>query len=88
MSEDPTQEMRQPTLQEVLEAVNALGIELHSFRTTMEKRLDEMSTEMKAGFRNVERKVDVLNREMLQLKADYEGLDQRVSRLEPELKSS
>jgi chromosome segregation ATPase len=38
--------------------------------------------EMNKRFDDLERKIDVLNRDMLQLRADYSGLDRRVSTLE------
>jgi hypothetical protein len=45
MSEEPTKDMPgQPTLAEVMEAVNAIGIELHSFHTSMEIRLDRIES--------------------------------------------
>lgn len=80
MSEDPTH----ITMRTVLEAVNALGVELHNFRGEMQ----EFRAETNRRFDDLERKIDVLNRDMLQLRADYAGLDRRVSRLEPELKPS
>lgn len=42
----------------------------------------ETRREMHARFDDVERKIDVLNRDMLQLRADYGGLDRRINRLE------
>jgi len=42
----------------------------------------ETRAEMNARFDNVERKLDVLNRDMLQLRADYAGHDGRIARLE------
>jgi chromosome segregation ATPase len=42
----------------------------------------ETRAEMNARFDNVERKLDVLNRDILQLRADYAGQDSRITRLE------
>lgn len=42
----------------------------------------ETRREMNERFDDVERKVDVLNRDMLQLRADYGGLDRRIGKLE------
>ncbi|HYH86315.1 MAG TPA: hypothetical protein VEX60_12750 [Pyrinomonadaceae bacterium] len=42
----------------------------------------ETRAEMNTRFDNVERKLDVLNRDMLQLRADYAGHDNRITRLE------
>ena len=42
----------------------------------------ETRTEMNEHFYNLERKIDVLNGDMLQLRADYSGVERRVSKLE------
>lgn len=52
--------------------------EIAETRAEMNARFAEMD----ARFDNVERKLDVLNRDMLQLRADYGGLDRRITRLE------
>lgn len=44
--------------------------------------ITETRAEMNERFDDLERKIDVLNRDMLQLRADYSGLDRRVSTLE------
>jgi septal ring factor EnvC (AmiA/AmiB activator) len=78
MSEDPTKEMRQPTLAEVLEAVNAIGVEQHSFRASIEKRLDEVT----AGLRKVERQIGVLSSDIVSLRADVAELYKRLEQVE------
>ena len=71
MSEEPTQEMREPTLREVLEAVNAIGVELHN-----------LTAEVRTGFRNVERQIGVLSKDIVQLRADVGDLQDRLGRVE------
>jgi len=45
------------------------------------KEFSEMRTEVNAHLTNFDRKLDVVNKEMLQLKADQRGIESRVTKL-------
>ena len=60
-----------PTLETLLERINALGDELRAFRE-----------EARAGFRNVERKIGVLSTDVLALRADVGDALERLDKLE------
>ncbi|HEY0078490.1 MAG TPA: hypothetical protein VGB73_07570 [Pyrinomonadaceae bacterium] len=80
MSEDPTKDIEQkydtkPTLETIL-------LRLEEFRAAVEKRFDGLESEMNRRFDSLERKFNRLNKELLELKADHDGLDERVEKLE------
>lgn len=45
-------------------------------------RLDGMEKEMRASFRMLGRKINILNRDFLTIRGDIEDLDERVTKLE------
>ena len=47
-------------------------------------RLDTLETEMRTGFRRVERQIDILNRNILNVQTDQSELDERMTKLESE----
>ena len=49
----------------------------------IEKHLQQQDEKMESGFRRLGDKIDVLNQDGLELRADVRHLDRRVSRLEP-----
>lgn len=63
MSENPTQ----PALKTVLEAVNAIGVELHQFRAAVEIRLDKIHSEVK----ETHSELYALRAEFRELKAEF-----------------
>jgi uncharacterized protein (DUF111 family) len=47
MSEDTTKDLpKEPSLREVLEAINTLGVEFHQFRVVTEKRFENLEIRM------------------------------------------
>ena len=44
----------------------------------------QLNTDMKASFGNLDRKLDVMNKEMLQVKADQAGIEARLKKIELE----
>ena len=51
---------------------------------TIENRLDSIETEMRSGFRKLERQVGLLAEDVLVVRADQRDLEKRVSKLESE----
>jgi DNA repair ATPase RecN len=66
MSENPTQ----PTLKTIMDAVNAIGVELHQFRTTTEKRLEKIE----ARLDKIEIRMDRIESMALETRADLREL--------------
>ncbi|HEY6246881.1 MAG TPA: hypothetical protein VIX17_23210 [Pyrinomonadaceae bacterium] len=54
----------------------------------MDLRFDQQDTVLDNGFRNVERKMDVLNKYFLETRADQRYLDDRLEKLESQSKPS
>ena len=50
--------------------------------TRVLKEFSEMRHEVNAYFTNFDRKLDVINKEMLQIKADQKGIENRMDRIE------
>jgi len=65
VSEDPTQ----ITLRTVLEAVNALGVELHNFRTEVNERFERLEAEVKERFDSIEESINVLSGDVTRLRS-------------------
>jgi hypothetical protein len=45
----------------------------------------QLNTDMKVSFANLDRKLDVMNKEMFQVKADLNGVETRLTRIESEV---
>ena len=58
---------------------NALK-EIADTRIEMRERFEKSRTEMESGLRRVERKIDVLNQNILDVRADQRELEERVSK--------
>jgi len=77
MSEDD--KTTKPTIETVLEKINALGQQM----VEMREMIIELRTDLRIGLKGVERKIGVLNDNMLTLQADQRDLESRVEKLEP-----
>ena len=53
-------------------------------RTEMREGFEKVHSELNHGLRRVERQVDILNHNILEVRADLRYLDERVTKLEPE----
>jgi predicted nucleic acid-binding Zn-ribbon protein len=80
-----------PTLDTILERINALGQELRGRMDSTDSRIGSMESEVaglrvdvKKGFSDLGRKLDILNKEHLQMKGDISALDERITQLEEE----
>jgi hypothetical protein len=86
-SEDPTKRFNstehatQPTIITVLERISALGESLGQQMKAMESRLVTNIGEVSATVRRVERKIEILNDSVLEVRADHRDME-RVERLE------
>jgi uncharacterized coiled-coil DUF342 family protein len=95
MSDEPTKNIEEkydtkPTIETVLERINALGEELrsemHAGFAQVEKRFDEADARFDGLDRRltlVEDKISVLNEDVLELRADVRGLKSSLKVHEP-----
>jgi len=73
-----------PTLDTILERINAIGQELRGRLDAVEAEVAGLRVDVKKGFADLGRKVDILNKEHLQMKGDISALDERITQLEEE----
>lgn len=89
-SDDPS---TKPTIETVLERINVLGhqfhTELESFRESVAAQLSEVKetqeklrADFNAALRRVERKVEILNDNILSVRADHRDIVVRFEQLE------
>jgi chromosome segregation ATPase len=78
-----------PTIETVLERINSLGEKFDSRMSALDNRMSalegevgEIRNELRTGLRMVERKIDLLNKNILQVAADQKDLEERVENLE------
>lgn len=90
MSEDD--KTTKPTIETVLERINALAQQLVGVReivVRLEEKQDKFQAELetvkadlKAGFKKIERKVTILNDNVLTVQADNRDLENRIENIE------
>jgi predicted RNase H-like nuclease (RuvC/YqgF family) len=78
-----------PTIETVLERINSLGEKfdtrmsgLGDRMSALEREMGEIRNEVRTGLKMVERKIDLLNKNILQVSADQKELEERVENLE------
>jgi predicted nucleic acid-binding Zn-ribbon protein len=89
MSEDPTRHLFEDKVLARLDAIDARLTVLekksserdYETRPIWERVLNEI-TQINTSLANLDRKLDVMNKELLQLKADNAGLTDRMNKLE------
>lgn len=64
-----------PTIETVLERISELG-------TKLEAQIAGIRSEISDGFAKLGKKIDIMNRELLDLKAEHEQLRDRVDSIE------
>lgn len=81
--------MSSDRLTEVLNYLSALSREIGLLRTEMRTRFDQLEAEMRANFetvhadvRHLARKVELMNQDLLDLRADQRDLEVRMDALE------
>jgi len=60
-----------PTLDTILERINAIGQELRGRLDAVEAEVAGLRVDVKKGFADLGRKVDILNKEHLQMRATF-----------------
>ena len=58
--------------------------EIAGLRAEMQEGFEKVRGELNHGLRHEQRKIDVLNHDILEVRADLRFLDERVTKLEPE----
>ncbi len=58
--------------------------EIAGLRAEMQEGFEKVHGELNHGLRRIDRKVDILNHDILEVRADMLHLDERVTKLEPE----
>lgn len=78
-----------PTLETVLERINQVGEALTLRMNELDQRMTDVATnvaqlrnDIEQGFRRVERKIELLNNDFLEIRSDQEDLLRRVEELE------
>ena len=91
MNEETTQQLPNDFLQLILARLDTLEEKvdrrLQETRPVWERALAEIAElrrELNHGLRKVERQVDILNHNILEVRGDLRYLDERVTKLEPE----
>lgn len=98
MSEESTQYFPQDDLKRILASLDSMNARLASLEDKVDRRLletrpiweqvlgrlDSIETEMRSGFRKLERQVGLLAEDVLVVRADQRDLEKRVSKLESE----
>lgn len=95
MSEKSTdaETLRMPTFEElVLKQLEAIGGRLGAVEKTLESEIKpihidviELSKNVKSSFGDLQRKLDLINKEFFQMKADKIELEERLKKLESEV---
>lgn len=83
MGEDPTKEIGQkyetnPTVETVVQMLGELRLHMDARFDAVEARLDKIESELSS----LKRKINILNEDVLEVRADLAGIDRRVSKLE------
>ncbi len=68
------------TRAEMREGIAGVRVEMGEMRV----ELGNLRVEMEAGSRRVERKIDILNQNILDVRADQRELEERVTKIEPQ----
>ncbi len=98
MSEETTQNLPNDGLRQILARLDSIDTRLTTLENQVDRRLqetrpiweqvlarlDNLESEMRNGFRRLERQVGLLAEDVLIVRADQRELEQRVSKLEPE----
>lgn len=83
MSEDD--KTTKPTIETVLERINALAqqlVEMREIVVRLEEKQDKLQVDLNTGLKRVERKIAILNENMLTVQADQRDHENRIEKLE------
>jgi hypothetical protein len=79
LSDDVT---TKPTIETVLERINALADSMNAQFTGVNQRLDKMESSNAAALHKVARSIEVLSRDLLDVRAVLSMLEDRLEKLE------
>jgi hypothetical protein len=87
MSNDLTQNLpndatTKPTIETVLDRINALGDTLTLRMNEIVVNVAQLRNDVEQGFRRVERKIELLNNDFLEIRSDQKDLLTRIESLE------
>jgi TolA-binding protein len=89
LTKNHTDGMTRPTIETVLERINAVGDTLASHISELAKEvrnnnsaIAQLRSEVEQGFRRVERKIQILNNDFLGIRGDQEDLLRRIEAIE------
>ena len=88
-NDQPNDATTQPTLETVLERINAVATSIGQLKTDIDQRFDAVDEEIaklrkdvEQGLRRVERKIALLNDDFLSIRGDQEDMLRRIESLE------
>ncbi|HEX8889017.1 MAG TPA: hypothetical protein VF779_07560 [Pyrinomonadaceae bacterium] len=98
MSEDPTKHMSNEDLRLILTRLDSIDTRLMKLEDKVDQRLKEtrpiweqvltrlggLETEMRNGFRKLERQVGLLAEDVMIVRADHRDLEKRLTKIESE----
>lgn len=87
MSDDPTKDIgekltTQPTIQTVLERLAEFQVAVERRFDSLETNLNERFDRIESRLKSLERKLDILNKDLLDIRADLADMDERITTLE------
>ena len=97
MNEEPTQNLPQDGLRQILARLDSIDARFTTLEDKVDRRLqetrpiweqvlsrlDSLESEVRTGFRRIERHVGLLVEDVLKVRADQRDLENRLDRLEP-----
>ncbi|HJR06942.1 MAG TPA: hypothetical protein VJ842_06790 [Pyrinomonadaceae bacterium] len=89
MSDDPTKDIEEkyqtkPTIETVLERINALGESMHARLDAFEARVGARFDSLDSRLKKVENKIGILNEDVLELRGDMRELKNSLKVHEPQ----
>ena len=71
-----------PTIETVLERISELGVRLETRIGTLENSVTGLREEVRQGFRDLERRIEVMSIDMVKLRGDLRYVHDRIDKLE------
>lgn len=71
-----------PTIETVLERIDELGTRLETRIGALENAVTELREEVRQGFRDLERRFEVMSGDMLKLRGDMRYVHDRMDKIE------
>ncbi|HEX5731289.1 MAG TPA: hypothetical protein VF131_00530 [Blastocatellia bacterium] len=71
-----------PSIETVLERINELGARLETRIGALENGVTELRDEVRQGFRDMERRIEVMSSDMVKLRGDMRYVQDRIDKIE------